>query len=582
MRLFILCCWLLLASLCQAQQFSVTAFKTLHQDLTARSEHVVKDQNGYKAALIKLVTTIPLGDFSFDDGMLPPVKVSQKTAELWLYMPVGARFLTIQAKHQGVIRRYEFPTGALKEATTYEMKLNTAKVTTIVEEVVQSQWVTISSTPSGATVYLDGNNTGKQTPFQAEILLGNHTYKLAKDRFVTANGEFVLTANNKENLQQTLTPNFAKVTITDNTNTANSKFYIDGIAQTKTLPQTIEINSGQHIIKVENPQFNAQKKVITVEANTPQELNFNLLGKYGKLKVVSTPFNAAITLNGKHMGTTPNSFNKLLVGSYNLELKLQGHTSVKKQITITEEQTITLNETLAKGIVDKELPELVFVQGGTFTMGDTFGGGEDDEKPTHKVTLNDFYMSQTEVTVKQYRAYCKAIGTSLPLAPDFGWQDNHPMVYVSWNDAVDYCKWLSLKLNRNITLPTEAQWEYAARGGNRSKGYKYAGSINISDVAWYEDNSGNKTHPVGKKQPNELGLYDMSGNAEEWCQDWYDQGYYNNSSSQNPKGPGSGDWGRVIRGGSWTFSADHCRVSNRSRKGTPGGNSFTGFRVVAN
>lgn len=116
---------------------------------------------------------------------------------------------------------------------------------------------------------------------------------------------------------------------------------------------------------------------------------------------------------------------------------------------------------------------------------------------------------------------------------------------------------------KQFRLPTKAEWEYAARGGNRSRGYKYSGSDNIGSVAWYTDNSGETTHPVGQKQSNELGLYDMSGNVWEWCQDWYDNNYYGSSPSQNPKGPSSGYF-RVGRGGSWGGNAWGCRVSYRS------------------
>jgi formylglycine-generating enzyme required for sulfatase activity len=149
---------------------------------------------------------------------------------------------------------------------------------------------------------------------------------------------------------------------------------------------------------------------------------------------------------------------------------------------------------------------------------------------------------------------------------------------VSWNDVREFIKKLNQKTNGNFRLPTEAEWEYAARGGNKSRGYKYAGSNNIDEVAWYWENSGNKTHPVGTKQANELGLYDMSGNVGEWCSDWYDGYYYSDSLQRNPQGPLSGS-ARVIRGGSWYNDARICQVAYRFNNSPDGSNGDLGFRL---
>ncbi|OPZ97874.1 MAG: Serine/threonine-protein kinase pkn1 [Bacteroidetes bacterium ADurb.Bin408] len=217
--------------------------------------------------------------------------------------------------------------------------------------------------------------------------------------------------------------------------------------------------------------------------------------------------------------------------------------------------------------------EMVLVQGGTFTMGCTSEQGSDcdnDEKPSHRVTVSSFYMSKYEITQKQWM---EIMGSN----PSYFKGDNLPVENVSWNDVQEFIAKLNEKTGRQYRLPTEAEWEYAARGGNKSKGYKYSGSNTLSNVAWYGDNSGNTTHPVGSKMPNELGLYDMSGNVWEWCGDW--DGAYGSSAQTNPTGPPSGS-DRVDRGGSWHSYARYCRVSNRGN-GNPGYRYYgIGFRLV--
>ncbi|MGV8135998.1 MAG: formylglycine-generating enzyme family protein [Mangrovibacterium sp.] len=219
--------------------------------------------------------------------------------------------------------------------------------------------------------------------------------------------------------------------------------------------------------------------------------------------------------------------------------------------------------------------DMVAVKGGTFSMGSNDGG--DDEKPVHSVSVNDFYMGKYEVSFAQYDAYCIATGRSKP--DDWMGRGNRPVVNVSWDDAVAYCRWLSQKTGKHYRLPTEAEWEYAARGGNKSKGYKYSGSSTTDNVAWSSENSDNKPHPVGQKQPNELGIYDMSGNVWEWCSDWYDVNYYDYSPQNNPTGPSSGSL-RVRRGGCWHYYPDYCRVSYRDYCSPNSSYRINGFRVI--
>ena len=161
--------------------------------------------------------------------------------------------------------------------------------------------------------------------------------------------------------------------------------------------------------------------------------------------------------------------------------------------------------------------------------------------------------------------------------PSYFKGDNLPVEKVSWNDCQEFISKLNTITGKTFRLPTEAEWEYAARGGKKSKGYQYSGSNNLSDVAWYEDNSGNKTHAVGSKQANELGIYDMSGNVWEWCQDWY--GKYSSSSQTNPTGANSGS-NRVRRGGGWGGNAWICRSSYRYSYAPGFSNDSLGLRLV--
>jgi len=224
-------------------------------------------------------------------------------------------------------------------------------------------------------------------------------------------------------------------------------------------------------------------------------------------------------------------------------------------------------------------PELVLVQGGTFTMGSNAADARSHEKPTHSVTVSTFSIGKYEVTWAQYKAFCTAAGRPLPSAPEWGINDKHPVVNVNYNDCVAYCNWLGETYGGDWRLPTEAEWEYAARGGNKSLGYTYSGGNDMDQLGWYEDNAAGQTMAVGRKKPNELGLCDMSGNVWEWCKDWYEEGYYAASPANNPKGPTSGSY-RVIRGGGWGSSAAGCRVACRTISDPTFRYSRYGFRVV--
>ena len=250
-----------------------------------------------------------------------------------------------------------------------------------------------------------------------------------------------------------------------------------------------------------------------------------------------------------------------------------------------------------KAFFDNTPSGMIAVKGGTFQMGNNGGS---NEKPVHEVYVSDFYIGKYEVTVEEFKEFIDAKGYKTDAEKkgysniyDGKWKKkngvtwkcdvkgntrsrseyDHPVIHVSWNDADAYCRW------KGGRLPTEAEWEYAARGGNKSRGYKYAGSNNVKDVAWYDGNSGSKTHKIGTKQPNELGIYDMSGNVWEWCWDWYDSDYYSRSPKNNPQGASSGKYS-VLHGGCWVSNVNYCRVAIRDRFSRDYSSHGSGFRIA--
>ncbi len=244
--------------------------------------------------------------------------------------------------------------------------------------------------------------------------------------------------------------------------------------------------------------------------------------------------------------------------------------------------------------------EFVYVQGGCYLMGDTFGDGFPSEQPVHEVCVNDFSLAKYDVTVGEFRKFTVATGYKTEAEeeggcgvfngskwvwdasknwrnPGFNQDDSQPVVCVSRNDAEAFINWVSEVSGTHYRLPTEAEWEYAARSGGKKE--KYAGGNDINAVAWYNYNGGLSTHRVGTKHPNGLGLYDMCGNVLQWVQDWYDENYYRDSPRSNPQGPSSGQQ-KVLRGSAWSDEAAYVRATRRSRKSPSHRGSLLGFRLA--
>ena len=360
-----------------------------------------------------------------------------------------------------------------------------------------------------------------------------------------------------------------------------------------TIPWTGSLKEGMHLIEAKKEGYRSQQRTINLSQQQKLDVAFNELAAIqGNLSVNYKPFGAEVYIDGNKVGQSPRVFNGLLVGNHKVEIKKDGYGTDSKTVSILEGKTASLSgvltthtsssvasgfsssgNTITIPVKDGISIDMVRVEAGTFTMGATpeMENPWKCEKPTHQVTLtNDYYIGKYEVTQALWQAV-------MDNNPSYFKGDNLPVEQVSWDDCQEFISKLNSITGKKFRLPTEAEWEYAARGGNKSRSYQYCGSNNISDVAWYGNNSENKTHAVGSKQANELGIYDMIGNVWERCQDWY--GKYSGLSQTDPAGAARGDF-RVIRGGGWYNDARDCRSSYRDIN-TPGNRyDYLGLRLV--
>ena len=353
---------------------------------------------------------------------------------------------------------------------------------------------------------------------------------------------------------------------------------------------SFELVPGIYEVEIKAETFYSESITVQIEKGKTINKEIILRQKNGSLQFTIKPLIASVTLkqNGvvKYQWEGMNLFEKIPEGEYELTAKASGFKTYSKRITIREHQTTTEDIQMTSG---SDIPEgMVFVEGGTFQMGSD--NGKSDEKPMHEVTVGSFMIGKYEVTQELWRSVMKS-------SPSNFRGNTRPVERVSWYDAVEFCNKLSEKeglqkaysgnessiscdFNANgYRLPTEAEWEYAARGGRKDRGFKYSGNDDIDEVAWYTSNSGGQTNEVGKKQPNELGIYDMTGNVWEWCWDWASDRYYSSGGQTNPIGPNSGS-SRVLRGGSWGDFAEHCRTATREYGGPASCYSYNGFRLV--
>lgn len=568
----------------QKLTFRVADFSYDAFDQTARDERFKRyDGSGFLYAIVKVSGDSPadkLGEYRFNFGNMNHI-VEDHDGELWLYVQKNAKIVTITRNGYFPINHYDLNT-TIESGKTYRMKLSAQAAK------VYTQMVMFSITPadSKAVVMITKEESGQneemfgtidETGCVANALeFGTYTYKVTAMNYHSSEGRFTLNSQADTHEEKvTLRRNGSNITFSV---ASEADIYINGIKR-GTRSWTGLMKAGNYTIECRQANHRPSQQTISVEEDRDRTIQLTPPTPItGILSITSRPLAANIKIDGKDYGATPKNITDMLIGHHTIVISKDGYTPKTEQFDISEDETQRLNIALEKSVVpqaatavskagtadgDKTftVKGVTFtmkpVAGGTFTMGATAEQGSDVynvEKPVHQVALSDYYIGETEVTQELWQA---VMGNN----PSKFNGSNHPVEQVSWKDCQKFIQKLNKITGQKFRLPTEAEWEYAARGGNKSKGYKYSGSNNIDDVSWYKGNSGSNTHAVKTKSPNELGIYDMSGNVLEWCQDWHDS--YNSNAQTNPTGPASGSY-RVNRGGVWSGSAEYCRVSCRS------------------
>jgi len=368
-----------------------------------------------------------------------------------------------------------------------------------------------------------------------------------------------------------------------------AKVYVDEREVGETPLILSEINPGQHTIRVFKEGFNPSKGNVEIKPSEQKALNAHLkkIETHGSLVVQTRPTGIMVYLDGKPVGTSPCDVGDLSPGSHKLSLLKEGYENWGRTVVIESGQSSIVNIEL-KGLERKTgeffrdsylRMEFIFIKGGMFEMGDVFGDGNKNERPVHQVHVDDFWIGKFLVTQEQWK---RIIG-DLPFVHNDG--NNYPVQGMNWSSVQDFVNKLNEKTGMKYRLATEAEWEYAARGGGQKE--KWAGTNHESEIdeyawccPWYYLNSKSKTQPVARKKPNSAGLYDMSGNLWEWVQDSYDKHYYEHSPQDNPQCSADTDF-KVIRGGSSRSPIMDLRTTRRNRCSPYGTNSNdVGFRLV--
>lgn len=537
-KVFALFILLLFSISVYSQKLHVKSFGIAESDLSAQTQPR-KDLNDKNCALVKVQF---VGGISEIEGnvITPLIKHGNET---WVYMPQGSRQMKVltQSFLPVMVTFVDYGIEKLESNRTYVLILT--KPMSIIEQ--KKQALIIKYSPSSATVLVD-NKMVRGTNGVAKVVLpvGQHSYIVASDGYESEEGTVKLKAAAPSNLQITLSK------------------------ETNTISTSTNDVATQHIVRNQIVKFSG--KVVDING---QPVIGAVVEETGTKNISVTDIDGNFIIKAKSSSIT---VTVTFLGCVPKQVKLTEGT--KEEITLIEEtykkQPSSSASSITIPVKDGISIEMVKVEGGTFMMGATpeMKNSWTEERPIHQVTLtNDYYIGKYEVTQS---LWCALMDNN----PSYFKGDNLPVEQVSWDDCQKFINKLNDITGRKFRLPTEAEWEYAARGGKKSRGYQYSGSNKISDVAWYSSNSEHKTQPVGLKLANELGLYDMSGNVDEWCFDRF--GFYSALSQTNPLGADDGIC-RVYRGGSWEQTAGFCRSSDRSNYGTSKNRIYNlGFRLA--
>ena len=576
-----------------AQELMVKSFVLAPTDITAQTEGR-KDLNGDACALVKISF---VGDVADVEGNVIKPLV-RRNNETWAFMTQESRQMKVVTKDYLplMVTFGDYGIEKLQSNRTYVLTLT--KPSGAQEPVdAGGNFYAISVQPKDAKVTIDGvlQASSSDGEYSAMLAYGSHTYKVEAGGYISKSGSFTIGKGDMTPISVSLVS--ALATLNVNCPTPAVSLYVDK-KSVGSLPWSGNLKEGMHLLEVRKDGYRSQQKTIQLAQQQKLDVAFDALSAIqGNLSVNFKPFGSDVYVDGVKVGQSPRVFNGVLVGNHNVEIRKPGYATSRQTVTISEGQTASISGSLTSSTSSSTANtlsssgsslsgnaltisvknginiEMVKVEAGSFDMGATpeMENPFEDEKPVHRVTLtNDYYIGKYEVTQALWQA---VMGSN----PSNFKGDDLPVEEVSWNDCQDFISKLNAMTGKRFRLPSEAEWEYAARGGKKSRGYQYSGSNTLGNVAWYEGNSGSKTHAVGTKQPNELGIYDMTGNVWEWCQDR--DGSYSSSPQTNPTGAASGSF-RVDRGGGWCHSAGDCRTSF-SLVGAPGIRYYgLGLRLV--
>ena len=576
-----------------AQELKVKSFSLAINDLTASTDSV-PDKNGDPCALVKILVVDSIAKL---EGFVLKTKKSSPT-ELWAYMSGGAKEIRIKPTHYKPLYVYfpNFGINGVEGKRTYILDLEAEKLSGNQPTDAGGNFYAISVLPKNAMLWIDGvpQEVSSDGEYSAMLAYGSHTYKVEAGGYISKSGNFTIGKGDMTPISVSLVSALATLNVSCPTPAVS--LYVDK-KSVGSLPWNGNLKEGMHLLEVRKDGYRSQQKTIQLAQQQKLDVAFDALSAIqGNLSVNFKPFGSDVYVDGVKVGQSPRVFNGVLVGNHNVEIRKSGYATSRQTVTISEGQTASISGSLTSSTSSSSanalsssgsslsgntitIPvknginiEMVKVEAGSFDMGATpeMENPDASEKPVHRVTLtNNYYIGKYEVTQALWKI---VMGSN----PSNSKGDNLPVEKVSWNDCQKFISKLNKLTGKSFRLPTEAEWEYAARGGNKSRGYQYSGSNTIGDVAWYDGNSGSKTHAVGTKQPNELGAFDMTGNVWEWCQDWFNR--YSSSPQTNPIGAVSGSC-RVYRGGSCCYSG-YCRCSCRF-DGTPDfRNGDLGLRLV--